>query len=139
MGVKKYKGTFSTQLCLIIFVSCANSAFQTLFCEAQKLYFRCTFPMPKLCTFGAHLLYFRRSNIAFPVSIYCIFGGHFATEPKNLLIDSEPEAIRSHRRRRLALYLQRMKNATITFATVRSGFSANEFFTVGKAQKHFSS
>ena len=138
MGVKKYIGT-SAPFLLKYIVSCVSSAVQTLFCDAQKLYFRCTFPMPKLCTFGAHLLYFRRSNIAFPVPIYCIFGAHFATEPKNLLIDSEPEAIRSHRRRRLALYLQRMKNATITFATVRSGFSANEFFTVGKVPKHFSS
>ena len=68
-----------------------------------------------------------------------LFDAHFATELKILLIDSEPEAIHSHRRRRLALDLQRMKNAKISFATVHSAFSANEFFTVGKAQKHFSS
>ena len=51
----------------------------------------------------------------------------------DLLKDPESEAILRHRRRRLALDLQRMKNATISFATVRSGSSANEFFTVGKA------
>jgi len=63
----------------------------------------------------------------------------FKRQPENLLIDSEPEAIKdSHRRRRLALDLKRVKNATISFATVRSGLSANEFFTVGRPSKHFS-
>lgn len=133
MGVKKYKGSFSTQLCLK-FLS-----------RAQIRQFRRSFVTLKSCTFGAH---FRRPNSALLALIYCIsgaqtlhfrcpfialFDAHFATEPKILPIDSEPEAIRSHRRRRLALDLQRMKNATISFATVHSAFSANEFFTVGKA------
>ncbi len=83
--------------------------------------------------YGDPELHFWSPKVVFLKPLNCIFGALFAKAPKILLIDSEPEANRSHRRRRLALDLQRMKNATILFATVRSGSSANEFFTVGKA------